>query len=248
MSRKPWLRIVLLGSLAFLSLASAAFIGLVRAGDDRDERPIPDGEPGAERSSPEDPEDPKKPGDELLGKPAPSWKGVRWPGEPLSLEKLRGKVVLVRWWTRGCRYCVTSAPVLRELHEKRAEDGLAVVGIYHPKPFPRRVEDEEAKAWAERLEMEFPIGVDERWRALRRWWLDGERRRFTSVSFLLDREGRIRWIHPGGEYHPGDDPEHAACARSYEELLEMVEKLLKEEAPEGGEKGEVELEDGAEES
>jgi hypothetical protein len=42
------------------------------------------------------------------------------------------------------------------------------------------------------------VAIDPDWRTLRRWWLDGAERGFTSASFLLDREGAVRWIHPGG--------------------------------------------------
>jgi hypothetical protein len=66
---------------------------------------------------------------------------------------------------------------------------------------------------------------------LRRWWLDGGDRQFTSVSFLLDRRGIVRWIHPGGEYHESDAPAHARCDADYSELRRMVEELLAEPAP-----------------
>ena len=43
---------------------------------------------------------------------------------------------------------------------------------------------------------------------LRRWWLDGGKRDYTSASFLIDRQGLIRWVHGGGELHPSSDPAH----------------------------------------
>jgi len=184
---------------------------------------------------------PREDGSELIGKPAPSWKELRWlEREPLELESLRGKTVLVRWWTRGCSYCVASAPVIEALHEKYRERGLVVVGVYHPKPRPRPVEDGEVARSAKKLGLRFPIAIDAHWKALRRWWLDVPGRRFTSVSFLIDRAGRIRWVHPGGEYHPSDDPEHAACDASYRELMKLVPELLAEgdERQEDGEAAE----------
>ncbi len=63
---------------------------------------------------------------------------------------------------------------------------------------------------------------------LRRWWLDGGRRRATSVSFLIDKRGVIRYIHPGPAYHrevvSGDD----RPSRDFAKLQEMIEKLLAE--------------------
>jgi hypothetical protein len=51
---------------------------------------------------------------------------------------------------------------------------------------------------------QFPVAVDRDWKTLRRWWLDGNDRAWTSVSFLIDAEGVIRWVHPGGKYEEGD--------------------------------------------
>ncbi|MFL6354154.1 MAG: hypothetical protein ACJ74Z_20205 [Bryobacteraceae bacterium] len=66
--------------------------------------------------------------------------------------------------------------------------------------------------------LRFPIAVDGDWAALKRWWLTKDRD-FTSVSFLVDRSGIIRYVHPGGEFHDGQQggtPVHesaiATCA------------------------------------
>lgn len=73
-------------------------------------------------------------GRELIGTPAPEWRNLDWlQGGPLTLEDLRGRVVLVRFWLVGCPYCRTSAPALVGLHEKYGDRGLTVVGIHHPK-------------------------------------------------------------------------------------------------------------------
>jgi len=52
----------------------------------------------------------------------------------------------------------------------------------------------------------------------RAWWLDGHDRSWTSVTFLLDREGAIRNIHPGGQYLEGDEA-HARLEAAIERLL-----------------------------
>lgn len=72
--------------------------------------------------------------------------------------------------------------------------------------------------YAEIFGFRFPRAIDENWQTLRRWWLDGGEREWTSVSFLLDRQGVVRWVHPGGEYAPDSD--------AYTELEAMVETLL----------------------
>src|SRR5687767_10682308 len=77
---------------------------------------------------------PRSEGDELIGKPAPAWRELAWlAGGPLKLEALRGKAVLIRFWTVGCALCTRTAPALNEVWEKYRDRGLVVVGIHHPK-------------------------------------------------------------------------------------------------------------------
>jgi peroxiredoxin len=116
---------------------------------------------------------------------------------------------------------------LNEFHEKYAKQGLVVVGMYHPKP-PRHESAENVKKFAANLKFEFPIAVDnDRWNTLKQWWLM-QNRSFTSVSFLVDKKGIIRYIHPGGEFHKSDDAKHEKCQKEYEEVKEMIEKLVRE--------------------
>ncbi|MEM7232925.1 MAG: redoxin domain-containing protein [Planctomycetota bacterium] len=177
-----------------------------------------------------DPIDPPEPGANLVGTKASEWVGsVRWIGDASpSLADLRGRVVLVRWWTDRCALCVRSIPVLNVLDEEFRDAGLSIVGFYHPKPFPRRVGDAEVMRAALPLNMTFPVGVDAEWKLLQRWWLRPPLPRFTSVSFLIDHRGIIRWVHTGGEYHPSADPKHAACDASYRELVHLIPELLRE--------------------
>jgi len=169
----------------------------------------------------------------FIGKPAPEWTGLHWLREPKKLADLRGRVVLVRWWTEGCPFCRVTAPVLKELHRDHKDDGLVVVGVYHPKPRPRPVGKREVRAAAEELGFTFPIAVDADWRVLKRYWPKERGRSATSVSFLIDREGIIRWVHPGVEYHPSKDPEHAGCDAEYRDLKDAVSEVL---GREGGER------------
>jgi peroxiredoxin len=159
--------------------------------------------------------------DELLGTRAVEWKLTGWiNSEPLALKDQLGKVVLVRWWTGGgCPFCAATAPALNEFHARFASRGLAVVGVYHHKgrgPLDPGAVRRQARAFGFR----FPVAIDPDWQTLRRWWLDGGDRRWTSVSFLIDRKGVIRHIHPGGSYVKGD--------RAYEALRAKVEELLNE--------------------
>jgi len=123
----------------------------------------------------------------VIGQPAPEWPGLRWvQGGPLSLSGLRGKVVLVRFFTDpACPYCSATAPALNELHEELGPDGLVVVGFYTPKPSPRPTTVERVRRVAQRYGFRFPVAVDDEWRALRRLWLDRENSGWTSASLLM---------------------------------------------------------------
>ena len=172
-------------------------------------------------------EDPDS-GVELLGTPAPQWSFTRWIGPPLSLAGLRGKVVLVRWWTEGCHFCASTLPELEALRLKYADEGLVVIGVFHPKP-PRAVSDRHILGVAKKLGFSGPIAVDRDWSTLDRYWLAGHpEHSWTSVSFLIDRDGVIRWVHGGGEYHRSDDPAHARCVVQYHELERALATVLAE--------------------
>lgn len=149
------------------------------------------------------------------------WSVSDWQNsKPLTLQELQGQVVLVRWWTGPtCPYCINSSAALNEFHETYKNDGLQVIGFYHHKsrmPFDQNT----VNKYAENLMFKFPVAVDHDWKTLTAWWLKDDRRKWTSVSFLLDRKGFVRYIHPGGQYVKGDD--------EYEKLKQEIEKLLKE--------------------
>lgn len=160
-------------------------------------------------------------GDELLGKPAREWHVDHWLNSaPLSLASLRGQVVLVRWWTApDCPFCAATAPSLNDFDRDYRARGLRVVGFYHHKS-DSLLEPEDVAHYAETFHFTFPIATDPQWTTLRDWWLGSAKRKFTSVSFLIDRRGVMRYIHPGGQYVQGD-AEHA-------KLEHMIQTLLSE--------------------
>jgi glutathione peroxidase-family protein len=182
--------------------------------------------PAAAPDAPAERYDPDS-GAELLGTPAPAWEVERWVrGGPLTLEALRGQVVLVRWWTEECRFCEATLPGLERLRKRYGDDGLVVVGMFHPKP-QRDRSNAHILGVAKRLGFEGPIAFDRDWKTLERYWLDGHpERNWTSVSFLIDRDGRFVWVHGGGEYHRTDDPAHARCDVQWNELMESLGRAI----------------------
>lgn len=156
-------------------------------------------------------------GDDRLGVQAPPFKFDGWiNSEPLMIEDLKGKVVLVRWFTDTCPYCASSTPALRQLYEEYNDKGFTIVGVFHPKAGRNDPLDiQRVKRVVETREFKFPIAIDWDWRngTLKDWWRTGPKRPATSVTFILDKSGVIQFIHPGMEYHEDNGSEqHAVCA------------------------------------
>lgn len=158
-------------------------------------------------------------GRELVGTRPPDWAVRDWMNsEPLTLAELHGKVVLVRWWTApDCPYCAASAEALNDWAEKYREAGLVVIGMYHHKA-RTPLTNEHVRTEAKKLGFSFPIATDPDWRTLRRWWLDRSSRGWTSVTFLLGRDGVIRHVHAGGAYFKGE-PGYAALDAAIRKAL-----------------------------
>jgi peroxiredoxin len=167
-------------------------------------------------------------GEDRVGLTAPRIGLEHWlHSSPLEMDALRGKVVLVRWWTEGCPFCAATAPALGALRQKYRQRGLQVIGIFHPKP-PGDWNVERMRAASERLGFAFPVALDAEWTALRRWWPDPEVRGWTSVSFVIDKKGVIRYVHPGGEFHESGEESHERCNRDYKDVDRMIARLLDE--------------------
>jgi len=115
--------------------------------------------------------------------------------KPLNMEDLKGKVVLLDFWTYSCVNCVRTLPYLRAWHDAYSEQGLVIIGVHSPE-FAFERNEENVRKSIEELGVIWPVVLDndfEQWRAYsNRYW---------PAHYFIDAEGRIRYFHFGeGEY------------------------------------------------
>src|SRR5215207_3270592 len=119
--------------------------------------------------------------------------------QPLSATSLRGKVVLVQFWTYTCINWLRTLPYVRAWAEKYKGHGLVVVGVHTPEfPFERDV-DNIRRALKE-MRVVYPVALDSDyaiWRAFEN--------RYWPALYFVDAQGRIRHHHFGeGEYEQSE--------------------------------------------
>lgn len=128
---------------------------------------------------------------------APDFNGAtRWlNSEPLSLSRLRGKVVLVDFWTYTCINCIRTLPYLRQWHEKYKDKGLIIVGVHTPEFEFEKNPDNVTSAMKE-YGIEYPVVQDNDYTIWRSY-----SNRYWPAKYLIDKNGVIRYTHFGeGEY------------------------------------------------
>jgi thiol-disulfide isomerase/thioredoxin len=167
------------------------------------------------------------PGAELVGTEAPEWELGAWHNsEAMTLAELRGRVVMVRFWTNTCPYCRASLPAIEALAQEFKGEPVTFVGLYHAKPEERPAAWSEAVAAAREFGVTFPIAHDEEWKTLRNWWLNDQAREATSSSFVIDARGRIVFVHAGPVFFPSDDPRQARENEDYEAVKGAIVEAI----------------------
>jgi cytochrome c biogenesis protein CcdA/thiol-disulfide isomerase/thioredoxin len=114
---------------------------------------------------------------------------------PLSLSELRGRVVLLDFWTYSCVNCLRTLPHLKGWDESYRDDGLTIVGVHAPEFAFERVPG-NVRAAVRKLGIRYPVALDNdfaTWTAYaNQYW---------PAKYLIDRTGRVRYYHYGeGEY------------------------------------------------
>lgn len=105
---------------------------------------------------------------------------------PVTFSDLRGKVVLVEFWTFGCRNCRNIEPYVKEWYEKFHASGLEIVSIHSPE-FGYERELENVRQYVSRQGIRYPVAIDND-------FVNWERydNRYWPTLYLVDKEGYIR--------------------------------------------------------
>jgi cytochrome c biogenesis protein CcdA/thiol-disulfide isomerase/thioredoxin len=127
---------------------------------------------------------------------APDFTGTgRWfntaGGKPLSLHELRGKVVLVDFWTYTCINCVRTLPYIKAWYRKYAGKGLVVVGVHTPE-FSFERDARNVAAAIRREGIRYPVAQDN---AYATWEAYGNQ--YWPAKYLIDATGQVRYTHFG---------------------------------------------------
>jgi thiol-disulfide isomerase/thioredoxin len=125
---------------------------------------------------------------------------------PLNISDLRGKVVLVDFWTYGCYNCVNTLPHVTKLHAAFKDKGLVIVGVHTPEfPFERSAANVQAAI--KRYGIEYPVAQDN---ASATW--DAYHNQYWPAQYIIDQNGKIVFSHDG--------------EGQYDEIERTIQKLL----------------------
>ncbi len=151
-------------------------------------------------------------------RPAPAWKNVSWLNidRPLTLESLRGRVVLLNFWVFTCVNCTNTVPALVEFDRNYRARGLTLIGIHTPE-FPPYAGEHDKGNLARALQQRGILYPNAQDNDRATWELYGIE--YWPSFVLIDRKGRIRYERYG-EFHLGD--------AWYREWSHRIEALLAE--------------------
>ena len=127
---------------------------------------------------------------------------------PLTLESLRGKVVLVDFWTYSCINCLRTTPYLKRWDATYRDAGLVIVGVHTPEFAFERDPDNVRAAIAD-LGIEYPVALDPDYETWEAWG-----NRYWPAKYFVDRRGHVRFAHFG--------------EGAYEESEAVIRRLLAE--------------------
>ncbi len=145
---------------------------------------------------------------EFLGKKAPSISAETWVNSTaLSLDKLKGKVVIIDFWAPWCSPCRTVIPGLIEEYGKRKDDGLVVIGftklygsyrddMQNAGKVDRNKEIELTKGFVKRFKIDYPVAISDEGKDFDSYMITG-----IPTMIFIDREGNVDYIKIGSGNH-----------------------------------------------
>ena len=144
-----------------------------------------------------------------IGTSAPEITTTTWLNSgPKSLADLRGKVVLVEFWTFGCYNCQNVEPYVKQWHQKFSDQGLVIIGVHSPEFGHERVLN-NVKAYISAHEIKHAVAIDNDFVIWNRY-----KNRYWPAMYLIDKRGVIRYQRFG--------------EGGYQEMEQQIQALLAE--------------------
>jgi thiol-disulfide isomerase/thioredoxin len=142
--------------------------------------------------------------------PAPEILNDVWlNSQPLRLADLRGKVVMVEFWTFGCINCQNMMPYVRQWHDTYASEGLVVIGVHTPE-FAYEKEINNVQVALEQQGVVWPVVIDNDWAT---WRAYGNH--YWPAAYFIDKAGDIRLLKIGeGNYEYAEQVIQALLAEA----------------------------------
>ena len=138
---------------------------------------------------------------------------------PLTLQQLRGKVVLVDFWTYSCINCLRTLPYLKSWDMRYRDRGLVILGVHSPE-FAFEHSLGNVRAAVKRLGVRYPVALDNdfaTWTAYKN--------QYWPADYLIDRKGRLRDVHFGeGDYARTEREIRTLLATSLPPALEQPDR------------------------
>ena len=137
--------------------------------------------------------------------------GIWINSEPLALKSLHGRVVLIEFWTFACYNCRNTLPSLKKWDAQYRDKGLTIIGVHTPElDFERDID--QLRREVAGLDIKYAVVTDQDYSTWKAYGVEA-----WPTLFLLDKQGRVRWMHVGEGY--------------YDQTEEVIKKLLAEEEP-----------------
>jgi thiol-disulfide isomerase/thioredoxin len=119
--------------------------------------------------------------------------------KPLALNELRGRVVVIEFWTFGCYNCRNTLPFVKSWDDRYHEKGVTVIGVHSPETDSEK-DVETVRREVASLGIRYPVVTDNDYQTWNAYKVEA-----WPTVFLLDKQGRIRWVHVGeGDYNEAE--------------------------------------------